>query len=125
MEAGAEPGVGRASEGGAGAGPGEGEAELGLRVLRIVVDVLGDRDSGLPLDQVQHSHFQDLGGSSLQAIRICARVRKESGVTVAPEELFDADTVGDFCSALARTAHQSRTAHQTHTAPQARSTPHA
>lgn len=47
-------------------------------------------------------HFQDLGGSSLQAIRICARVRKEFGVRAAPEDLFESDTVGDFCTALAR-----------------------
>ncbi|NBE51174.1 phosphopantetheine-binding protein [Streptomyces boluensis] len=75
----------------------ESEVEaVAARVVGIVGEVLGERD--VPVGE----HFQDLGGSSLQAIRICARVRKELGVKAAPEALFESDTVGEFSAALAR-----------------------
>lgn len=62
-------------------------------VLRIVADVL----------KVPHvaaaDSFYDFGGTSLQAMRICARIGKELGVRVSPEVLFDSDTLADVISA--------------------------
>ncbi|MDG9688365.1 phosphopantetheine-binding protein [Streptomyces sp. DH18] len=46
-------------------------------------------------------NFYDFGGSSLQAMRICARLRKDWGVHAAPDALFEADTLGDFAAVLA------------------------
>ncbi|WP_433342098.1 acyl carrier protein [Micromonospora sp. CA-111912] len=62
-------------------------------VLRIVADVL----------KVPHvaatDSFYDFGGTSLQAMRICARIGKELGLRISPEVLFDSDTLADVVSA--------------------------
>ncbi|MGC4806821.1 acyl carrier protein [Micromonospora sp. DT233] len=62
-------------------------------VLRIVADVL----------KVPHvaatDSFYDFGGTSLQAMRICARIGKELGVRVSPEVLFDSDTLAGVIAA--------------------------
>jgi len=54
-------------------------------LLRIVADVL----------KVPHvtmaDGFHDFGGTSLQAMRICARIGTELGVRIAPERLFESD----------------------------------
>ncbi|RII13798.1 peptide synthase [Streptomyces sp. YIM 130001] len=62
---------------------------------RIIAEVLEVREA--PLDE----NFYDRGGTSLQAIRICARVRRDLGVKAAAETVFDSDTLGDFCAGLA------------------------
>ncbi|UCM86631.1 amino acid adenylation domain-containing protein [Streptomyces marincola] len=63
--------------------------------LEIVAEVLG----------VPEAHgtdnFYDFGGSSLHAMRICARLAKDLGVQAAPEALFEADTLADFLAGLA------------------------
>ncbi|MFI1250929.1 acyl carrier protein [Streptomyces anulatus] len=64
--------------------------------------VLGIIAETLDVPQVTpDDNFYDFGGSSLQAMRICARLRKDWGVHAAPDALFEADTLGDFAAALA------------------------
>ncbi|MFF3958332.1 acyl carrier protein [Streptomyces sp. NPDC001890] len=63
-------------------------------VLRIVADVLD-----VP-ELTADANFYDYGGSSLQAMRVCARLGKDLGVRAAPEALFETDTLGDFAAAL-------------------------
>ncbi|WP_046728758.1 phosphopantetheine-binding protein [Streptomyces humi] len=46
--------------------------------------------------------FYDFGGTSLQAMRICARIERLTGREVAPELLFDADTFEDFVADVLR-----------------------
>ncbi|WP_435260502.1 phosphopantetheine-binding protein [Streptomyces sp. 1222.5] len=47
------------------------------------------------------SNFYDLGGTSLQAMRICARINKELGIQVSPDGLFESDTLEGFCAEAA------------------------
>ncbi|MFF5780773.1 acyl carrier protein [Streptomyces virginiae] len=58
-------------------------------VFRIVADVL----------KVPHVEptdtFYDFGGTSLQAMRICARIGKELGLLIGPEALFESETLAD------------------------------
>ncbi|MFC7309451.1 phosphopantetheine-binding protein [Streptomyces monticola] len=70
--------------------------ETTARVAHIITEVLGT--DGAPLTE----NFYDLGGSSLQAIRICTRISRELALKAAPEDLFEHDTIGDFCTALIR-----------------------
>lgn len=62
-------------------------------VLRIVAEVL----------KVPHvaaaDSFYDFGGTSLQAMRICARLGKELSLRISPEILFESDTLADVISA--------------------------
>ncbi|MGW0564930.1 phosphopantetheine-binding protein [Streptomyces sp. NPDC003016] len=62
-------------------------------LLRIVADVLK-----APHVTMADS-FHDLGGTSLQAMRICARIGTELGVRIAPERLFENDTLAEALSA--------------------------
>ena len=65
-------------------------------VLRIIADVL-------KVPQVAATDsFYDFGGTSLQAMRICARLGKELGLRVKPEVLFESDTLADVISAADR-----------------------
>ena len=47
-----------------------------------------------------HDHFYDLGGESLQAMRIMARIRKTLGVDVDLQSLLDAPTVAELSSTV-------------------------
>ena len=46
-----------------------------------------------------HDNFFDLGGASLQSIQVVARAR-ESGIDIAPELLFEFQTVAEIAAAL-------------------------
>ncbi|ONK12122.1 acyl carrier protein [Streptomyces sp. MP131-18] len=59
-------------------------------VLSIVDEVTG-RGPLRPTDS-----FYDIGGTSLDAIRICLRVGREAGVEVGPEDLLGCDDLADF-----------------------------
>jgi non-ribosomal peptide synthetase component F/acyl carrier protein len=48
-----------------------------------------------------HEHFYDLGGESLQALRIMARVRKTFGVDLDLQSLLDAPTVAEMALTVA------------------------
>ncbi|MFQ6145282.1 phosphopantetheine-binding protein [Streptomyces seoulensis] len=63
-------------------------------VAAIVADVLS-------FDRVGRSDsFYDLGGTSLQAIRICARIEQRTGRTAYPEWLFTHDVLSEFVAHL-------------------------
>ncbi|MFE3252942.1 acyl carrier protein [Streptomyces sp. NPDC059209] len=66
----------------------------GDSVARIMAEVLG-ADELKPSDS-----FYDFGGTSLQAVRICTRVKRELGIRVSPDTVFDSDTVADFAAAV-------------------------
>lgn len=63
-------------------------------VSRIVADVLG-------VDRMGRSDsFYDFYGTSLQAIRICARIEAELGCRAQPAWLFTNDVLSDFAAKL-------------------------
>ncbi|MER6218345.1 glutamate 5-kinase [Streptomyces sp. NPDC001674] len=41
-------------------------------------------------------HFHDIGGTSLHAMRICARLRKETGIPFLPQDLFESASLAEF-----------------------------
>ncbi|GLX50911.1 hypothetical protein Shyhy01_38610 [Streptomyces hygroscopicus subsp. hygroscopicus] len=64
-------------------------------VAGIVAEVLG-------VDRIGRSDsFYDFGGTSLQAIRICARIESKLGIKAMPLWLFDNDVLEDFVGQLA------------------------
>jgi acyl carrier protein len=64
--------------------------EVEQSVARIIAEVL-DIDRVGRLDS-----FYDFGGTSLAAIKICARLEYEFGWQVQPDWLFISDIVADF-----------------------------
>ncbi|MFG2294345.1 glutamate 5-kinase [Streptomyces sp. NPDC048603] len=59
-------------------------------LLGIVRDVTA-RPGLTPAD-----NFHDIGGTSLQAMRICARLRKATGIPFLPQDLFESATLEEF-----------------------------
>lgn len=55
----------------------------------LTIDRVGRRDS-----------FYDLGGTSLAAIRICARIERRLGLRVDPLWLLDHDELADFAEQI-------------------------
>jgi acyl transferase domain-containing protein len=68
--------------------------ELEERVARIWREVLGVAEVGV------HDSFLDLGGDSLLATRLMARLREDLGVDLAMDELFEQPTVAAVAAAL-------------------------
>ena len=67
---------------------------LETTVAQIEAEVLG-------VDRIGRSDsFHDFGGTSLQAIRICARIERETGRQVEPNWLFDTDILSEFTERL-------------------------
>lgn len=67
---------------------------LETTVARIEAEVLD-------VDRVGRSDsFYDFGGTSLQAIRICTRIERETGRQAQPIWLFDSDVLSDFTERL-------------------------
>lgn len=59
-------------------------------IVRVVAEVLG-------VDRVGRADsFYDLGGTSLAAIKICARLERERGWQVEATSLFLTDVMADF-----------------------------
>jgi mycobactin peptide synthetase MbtE len=70
------------------------EGMLETTVARIQAEVIG-------IDQVGRSDsFYDFGGTSLQAIRICSRIERETGRQAQPAWLFDTDILSEFVERL-------------------------
>ena len=68
--------------------------ETEATVSAILADVLG-------IDRMGRSDsFYDFGGTSLQAIRICARIEAEIGCPAQPEWLFTNDVLADLAAKL-------------------------
>jgi Phosphopantetheine attachment site len=57
----------------------------------------------LDVDRVgRGDNYYDLGGTSLQAMRICARVERETGYKVMPAWLFESAVLSDFASRISK-----------------------
>ncbi len=81
---------------------GEGEQ----RIAVVWQDLLGIEPVGV------HDNFFDLGGNSLMAIRVIARLKSELGVDVSEVSIFEGPTVAalaNSCLPGSRTAKPSRT----------------
>ncbi|HET6210856.1 MAG TPA: phosphopantetheine-binding protein [Jatrophihabitans sp.] len=64
--------------------------EVERTVARVVAEVLG-------IDRVGRADsFYDLGGTSLAAIKVCARLERECGWQAEPTSLFITDVIADF-----------------------------
>jgi len=66
----------------------------GQRVARIVADVLALPEVGVDED------FFELGGDSLKAMQVMARIQQQFAVEVSVRILFDAPTIGDLTAAV-------------------------
>lgn len=70
------------------------ENEFEESVTEIVADVLD-------VDRVGRTDsFYDFAGTSLQAIRICAKIQSRFGIKARPLWLFEHDTAHDFVAQL-------------------------
>jgi len=68
----------------------EPDGEVEQSIARVIADVLG-------IDRVGRTDsFYDFGGTSLAAIKICARLEHERGWRAEPAWLFVSDVVADF-----------------------------
>lgn len=68
----------------------EPDGEVEQSVARVIADVLG-------IDRIGSTDsFYDFGGTSLAAIKICARLESERGCRVPPSWFFVTDVVADF-----------------------------
>jgi acyl carrier protein len=64
--------------------------ELEEQVAAVIAEVLN-------VDRVgRRDNFYDLGGASLAAIRICARIERSLGLRVDPVSLLEHDELADF-----------------------------
>jgi acyl transferase domain-containing protein/acyl carrier protein len=70
-------------------------SNLELQICEICQSVLYINDLGLS------DSFRDLGCSSLQFVRICARIKKEIGVSIAVAETFALATMRDLVQLVA------------------------
>jgi acyl carrier protein len=62
------------------------EEQVAVVIAEVLnIDKVGRRDS-----------FYDLGGASLAAIRICARIERTLGCRIDPTMLLDHDELADF-----------------------------
>lgn len=77
--------------------------ELERAVADIIAAILGVDKMG------RRDSFYDLGGSSMQAIRICARVERETGHSTEPVWLLEHDELADFVEQIRRGAEDSTT----------------
>ena len=71
------------------------EGSLEMAIAQIQAEILG-------VDRVGRTDsFYDFGGTSLQAIRICARIERDLGNRALPAWLFETDVLADFAQRLA------------------------
>jgi Phosphopantetheine attachment site len=72
----------------------EPEGTLETAVAKIEAEIL-------EVDRIGRTDsFYDFGGTSLKAIRICARIERETGYRALPLWLFDTDVLADFVQRL-------------------------
>lgn len=78
----------------------EPEGTLETAIAKILAEILD-------VDRVGRTDsFYDFSGTSLQAIRICARIERETGHHALPLWLFETDVLADFARRL-RISQQS------------------
>ncbi|ASW54275.1 phosphopantetheine-binding protein [Plantactinospora sp. KBS50] len=70
------------------------EGELEQTVAGVAAEVLGVSRVG------RSDSFYDFGTTSLQAVRICARINRLTGIQALPVWLFDNDVLADFARRL-------------------------
>lgn len=63
-------------------------------ITRVIAGVLG-----LPSVEASDNLF-DLGLTSMRAVRICTRLRRDLGLDPAPERLLGSETVSDFMATI-------------------------
>jgi hypothetical protein len=68
------------------------EGDLEQTVAGIAAEVLEVSRLG------RDDSFYDFGTTSLQAVRICARIQKQTGLPALPVWLFDHDVLSDFAA---------------------------
>ena len=72
----------------------EPEGSLEAAIARIQAEVL-------EVDRIGRTDsFYDFGGTSLHAVRICARIEREVGYRAQPLWLFESDMLADFAKRL-------------------------
>jgi acyl carrier protein len=71
---------------------------LEMAVARIQAEVLGFDRMG------RSDSFFDLGGTSMDAIKICARIEAEVGYQMPPQWLFENDVLADLVHRIASEA---------------------
>lgn len=70
------------------------DGEIELTIAKIQAEILD-------IDRFGRSDsFYDFGGTSLQAIRVCARVEREVGLRAKPAWLLSHDVLADFAACL-------------------------
>lgn len=75
-------------------------------VAKIIAEVLG-------VDRVgRHDSFFELGGTSMDAIRVCARIERLTDRVVEPSWLLDHDELSDFAAQIGVAVAGSETASQ-------------
>jgi acyl carrier protein len=72
----------------------EPSGELATAVAAVVAEVLGVDRVGLD------DSFYDFGGTSLQAMRVCIRLERETGQALTPVEVFEHDVLADLVELL-------------------------
>nr|WP_239149617.1 amino acid adenylation domain-containing protein [Streptomyces sp. SID12501] len=68
-----------------------------MRILWEILEI--DADTASP-----EENFYDVGGTSLQAMRVCSRLQQDLGVPAVPEQLFESETIAEFLSSLIPTS---------------------
>jgi phosphopantetheine binding protein len=79
----------------------EPQGPLETSVAKIQAEILGVDRLG------RADSFYDFGGTSLQAIRICARIEREVGYPALPVWLFETDVLADFVKRLETEGQQT------------------
>ncbi|MFH8893858.1 acyl carrier protein [Streptomyces sp. NPDC017949] len=80
----------------------EPDGELAATVAAVVAEVLGVDRVGLD------DSFYDFGGTSLQAISLCVRLEKATGLAVEPVDVLEHDVLADLVLLLSRAPEGSR-----------------
>lgn len=70
------------------------DGKIELTIAKIQAEILDIDRFG------RTDSFYDFGGTSLQAIRVCARVEREVGLKAKPAWLFSHDVLADFAACL-------------------------
>jgi acyl transferase domain-containing protein len=88
---------------------GAGQSEVTAAVFAVWHEILGVPVEG-PGDD-----FFELGGDSLLAVRLTARLREQLGVSLGVDTIFDQSTVGELCALVttAKFGEQSAASHDT------------
>lgn len=81
--------------------PGAPMESLETQVAQIFADILEVGEIG------SADSFYDFGGTSLQAIRICTRIERETSYRALPIWLFEAEYLADFVKRLTAEGQQT------------------